>query len=184
MCPGYSRSIAGSRSIRTLGPRSRSSNFEKHRPNARRRLPPHVQPGRGHGFDRTVEKNWARVANFEKAQRALPRDRARRRLQRPEATAGSLPVTLGFVCSWPDLVGQTLRLRAAPSRALRMLLNAQGAGRSARRRPRARPESKCPNLGKLSGIGPRGCFTNKFRNVGILRGIRLSTCLARLRGPR
>jgi len=38
------------------------------------------------------------------------------------------------------LVGQTPRLRAAPSRALRILLNYRGAGRGARRRPRACPK--------------------------------------------
>jgi len=47
------------------------------------------------------------------------------------------------------LVGQTPRLRPAPSRALRILQNCRRAGRGARRRPRARPTSKCPNLGKL-----------------------------------
>jgi len=55
------------------------------------------------------------------------------------------------------LVGQTLRLRAAPSRALRILQNCRRAGRGAPRKPRARPRGKCPNLGKLSGIGPSGC---------------------------
>jgi hypothetical protein len=64
------------------------------------------------------------------------------------------------------LVGQTLRLRAAPSRALQILQTCREAGRGARRRPRACPTGKCPNLGKLSDIGRAVCALRQENRAG------------------
>jgi len=57
-------------------------------------------------------------------------------------------------------VGQTLRLRAAPSRALWILQNCRGAGRVPAH-AKARPTSKCPNLKKLSGMASQAALSGR-----------------------
>ena len=50
--------------------------------------------------------------------------------------------------------GQTLRLRAAPSRALRILQNCRGAWRETPRRPRARPRANARIWGNSVALAP------------------------------